>query len=58
MTKTATIIPNKEVGKKLLEFKEYLDKLNLTIKESKSAQKCAKKCLDIAEEFNFLTDKK
>jgi hypothetical protein len=58
MTKTATIIPSKEVGRKLLELKEYLDKLNITIKESKNAQKCTKKCLDLTEEFNFLTDKK
>lgn len=58
MSKITTINPNKEIGKKLLELKEFLDKLNLTIKENQTAQKCTKKCLDITEEFKFLNDKK
>lgn len=58
MSKSTTITPNKEVSKKLLELKEYLDKLNYTIKENTDVRKSTKKCIDIAEKFNSLIDKK
>ena len=47
-----------EVSKKLLEFKEYLDKLNSTLKDNTSGdvKKCTKKCIEVINIAGELDD--